>query len=96
MHRLVGATKWSNLVFKRGLSRRDALVRWQQSWVDGGRELITTGEIVQLNTQLQGVARWRFTDGWPCKWELSDFDATKSELSMETLEIAHHGLRFSG
>jgi hypothetical protein len=28
------------------------------------------------------------------KWELSELDASKSEVSIETLELAHEGLSF--
>lgn len=92
-HRLRGATKWSNLVFKRGFSRSDALIQWRQSWISGHGGRIT-GVVAQLNTKLEDVATWTFKEGWPCKWELSEFDASKNELSIETLEIAHHGLLY--
>lgn len=90
-HRLVGATKWSNLVLKRGFSTSAALITWREQWLSGTFTRIS-GEIIQLNTQLQTVGTWKFEKGWPCKWELSEFDASKSELSIETLEIAHHRL----
>jgi phage tail-like protein len=91
-HRLVGPTKWANLIFKRGFSRDAALANWRQDWVSGSKSR-KNGEIVQLDTNLQEVCAWEFKDGWPCKWELSEFDASKSELAIETLEIAHHGLK---
>ena len=40
-------------------------------------------------------AVWTFVRGWPCKWDISEFDAAKSELSIETLEIAHDGLTYA-
>ena len=53
------------------------------------------GTIIQLDTTgLKPMATWNFVRGWPCKWEISEFDASKSELAIETLEIAHEGLRF--
>ena len=55
---------------------------------------IKTGKIIQLDTALKDVAKWTFFNGWPAKWELSELDASKSELSIETLEIAHEGLKF--
>jgi phage tail-like protein len=51
------------------------------------------GSIIQLDTQLQPAQTWTFVRGWPVKWEVADFDATKSELSIETLEICHEGLK---
>ncbi len=50
--------------------------------------------ITQLDTALKPKAQWTFSRGWPCKWEISEFDASKSELAIETLEIAHDGLTY--
>ena len=35
---------------------------------------------------------WTFTNAYPCKWELSEFDASKNEVAIETLEIMHEGI----
>jgi len=53
------------------------------------------GTITQLDGSLKARATWTFTRGWPCKWEISEFDASKSELAIETLEIAHEGLTWN-
>jgi phage tail-like protein len=91
---LVGATKWTNLIFKKGFTGSSALLTWRQEWMNGKMSRIEEGRIHQLNTQLQTVATWKFYNGWPAKWEISEFDASKSELAIETLEIAHEGLLF--
>jgi hypothetical protein len=52
------------------------------------------GVITQLDTNLKPKAQWTFSRGWPSKWEISEFDATKSELAIETLEISHDGLKY--
>ena len=31
-------------------------------------------------------------EAWPAKWELSELDASKNEVAIETLELAHEGL----
>ncbi|MFL6712409.1 MAG: phage tail protein, partial [Sulfurifustis sp.] len=51
-----------------------------------------SGIITQFNTAREEMAKWRFVRGWPTKWEMAEFDASKSELAIETLEIAHEGL----
>lgn len=91
MHRLVGQTKWANLIFERGFSQNEALLQWREEWLFGSKRR-RNGRIIQLDTKLDPVCTWSFRDGWPCRWELSEFDASKSELAMEVLEIAHHGL----
>ena len=93
---LVGATKWSNIVLKQGFTGSSDLLTWRQQWLQGQMKRIESGTIIQMNTALKDVARWTFVRGWPAKWELSELDASKSELAIETLEIAHEGLIFGG
>jgi phage tail-like protein len=95
-YQLVGATKWSNLVLKKGFTKASGdtgLLKWRQDWLNGTYARMD-GSITQLNTALEPMATWKFYRGWPAKWEISEFDASKSELSIETLEIAHEGLIF--
>ena len=92
-YNLVGATKWTNLVFKQGFTKSSALIQWRQEWMQGKMNRIG-GTITQLDTALQPKAQWTFVRGWPCKWDIAEFDAAKSELAIETLEIAHDGLTF--
>jgi len=95
-----GAMKWSNIILKQGFTGSSALLDWRTDWTKGAgsaqSKLMTrvNGKIQQLNTKLDVVATWQFFAGWPVKWEISEFDASKSELAIETLEIAHHGIKF--
>lgn len=92
-YKLVGATKWKNLVLKRGFTASPELLDWRTAWLKpSGEKTRATITIEQLDTQLQTKHTWTFHDGWPCKWELSELDAAKNEVAIETLEIAHHGL----
>jgi phage tail-like protein len=90
---LVGATKWSNIVLKQGFTGSSDLLKWRTEWLNGTYTR-RGGTIEQLDTALKTVATWKFVRGWPCKWEISEFDASKSELAIETLEIAHEGISF--
>jgi len=47
------------------------------------------------STRAQPCAQWDFVRGWPSKWEIGEFDASKNELAIETLEISHDGLKFT-
>jgi hypothetical protein len=69
-------------------------IAWRESWLRGKKPSRAAGRIVQLDNALKGVCAWSFEQGWPCKWEVSEFDASKNELAIETLEIAHEGLTF--
>jgi phage tail-like protein len=93
---LVGSTKWSNIVLKQGFTGASALMKWREDWLSGEQKRMTrvNGKIIQLNTAMKEMATWQFFQGWPCKWEVGEFDASKSELAIETLEIAHNGIKF--
>jgi phage tail-like protein len=91
---LVGSTKWSNLVLKQGFTNSSGLIKWRQDWLQGKFVRIETGTITQYNTAMTAMAQWTFFRGWPAKWEISEFDASKSELAIETLEIAHEGIEY--
>ncbi len=94
-YQLVGSVKWSNIVLKQGFTKDSGLLKWRKEWTEprGGKRI--DGTITQLNTALKPRASWTFKRGWPVKWEVSEFDASKNELAIETLEIAHEGLIFA-
>jgi phage tail-like protein len=97
-HQLVGATKWPNLVLKRGFvsspPHSHKLIVWRQTWTAAENDALKRlrGKVTQLDSRMEPVCHWEFLDGWPCKWEGPDYDSSKSELAIETIEIAHSGL----
>src|SRR5262249_26271609 len=94
---LVGGMKWGPLVFKQGFTKDSGLLKWREQWTKSGPKKRSGGSIIQLDTtMLNKMAEWKFVRGWPSKWEVSEFNATKSELSIETLEISHEGITYVG
>lgn len=89
---LLGATKWNNIVLKQGFTGDSKIFEWRRDWMTGKARTRVDGDIFLLDTSLKVKAHWKFKNGWPCKWEISEFDASKSELAIETLEIAHEGI----
>jgi len=79
---------------KQGFTSSSGLITWRQQWLQG-QMTRTGGTISQRDTSLKEAAQWKFKRGWPCKWEIGEFDASKNELAIETQEIAHEGLIFS-
>ena len=93
---LMGTMKWKKIVLKQGFTGTSDLLTWFEKWmVEGGPKVRVTGKIIQLDTALKDVCQWEWEAGWPCKWEMGEMDASKNELSIETLEIAHEGLTYS-
>ncbi|HTR55496.1 MAG TPA: phage tail protein [Kofleriaceae bacterium] len=93
-YQLVGATKWSNLVLKQGFTGDGKLLAWRETWLSGTTMKRSGGTITQLDTAFQPRAQWQWFGGWPCKWEIGEFDASKSEVAIETLELAINRLVF--
>jgi phage tail-like protein len=91
---LIGSVKWKNLTLKRGFTADSDILQWRTDWMNGTmtRKEVT---IQQLDTQLNVVKTWTARDCFPMKWELSELDASKNEVAIETLELAHHGLTVS-
>ena len=89
---LYNGTKFSNLVLKRGFSGSTEFIKWRDGWVSGQSRARADVKIHQLDSSMKSVASWSFLRAWPVKWELSEFDASKSEISIETLELAHDGI----
>jgi phage tail-like protein len=104
--KLVGRTKYANIVLKQGFCGADSpLYRLRTKFMndlapknpdDGGKTIWKGpnrfgGTITQMGPD-GAKAKWAFFNGWICKWEGPDLDASKNELSIESIEIAHEGL----
>jgi phage tail-like protein len=89
--KMPGRIKYPNLVLKWGLTDSTELYEWHRSALQGNVQR-KHGSIVQLDSSGDEKARWNFVDGWPTKWDGPSFNAGASELSVETLEIAHEGV----
>lgn len=93
-HKLIGRTKFSNLVLKQGFAGGSLWAK-RQSVVndDPGFKLERfNGTVIQFGPGQKRAHSWQFTNAWICKWEGPEFDASKNEISIETIEIAHEGL----
>jgi hypothetical protein len=53
------------------------------------------GSIVIKNNRMQEMVRYTFKDAWAVSWEGPKLDSGNSNLAIETLEIAHHGIEVS-
>ena len=93
IQKVPGVLKWSNIVLKRGITDDRRLHDWrvqiEQGQIEANRK---NGSITCYAPDQSVVARYTFRRGWPCKWKGPGLDATKNELAIEELEIAHEGL----
>lgn len=85
-----GNTKYTNIKLIRGVSEEtDKVRKWlsdtsfKMETYDGTIKLLTAGGAK--------ATEWNLRDVMPTKWSVSSFDAGASQVSMETLELAHRG-----
>jgi phage tail-like protein len=90
-HKLITQVGFPVLVLERGLALDD-LWKWAQAAADGDVERKT----VRIRLQNEAGERawsWEIANAIPVKWTASDLDGQAGQILMETLELAHHGLR---
>jgi phage tail-like protein len=89
--KLPGRIRYPNVTLRRGLTTSRELWDWWETVRDGTLQRRTV-LIALLDDSGQPVLRWTLREAWPVKWELSELDASKNEVAIETLELAHEGL----
>ena len=93
-----GRMKWSNLVLKRGvIGRRDPLDdsdlwTWFNEFLEG-RGTRKDGMITLLGLDGKPVHVWSFKRGLPAKWNGPSLNAGRGEVAVESIEIAHEGIK---
>lgn len=92
VRKLPGLTKHANIVLRRGVTQDAELWNWRKT-VEDGQVDRRNGSIVLLDDDRSEVLRWNFTNGWISKWVGPNLNAEGNEVAIETIEIAHEGLR---
>ena len=92
VHKVPKITKYQNIVLKRGITDSNVLWKWHQDVVDG--KIRRKSVYVSLR-DAEGRARWRwnFIEAYPVKWTGPDLKADGNSVAIETLELAHNGIR---
>ncbi|MEG0780355.1 MAG: phage tail protein [Oscillospiraceae bacterium] len=90
-YKIPGLKKYGNITLKKGLTDSLVMYEWLITGVDGpvDRKTIT---ITSLDESEQPVASWQVINAWPIKYTAPDFNATSSEVAIESVEVAHEGM----
>jgi len=90
-HKLITQVSYPVVILERGLVLDD-LWKWALAVADGEVQRKTLW--IRLKNEANEPAwAWQVEHALPVKWTSSDLDASSSPVVMETLELAHHGLR---
>ena len=90
-HKLITQVSYPVVVLERGLALDD-LWKWALAAADGEVKRKTIRIRLQNEANEKAWA-WQIEHALPVKWASSDLDAQTSPVVMESLELAHHGLR---
>ncbi|PWU14358.1 MAG: phage tail protein [Verrucomicrobia bacterium] len=92
VRKLTGLRKQNNIVLKRGITQaRKELWNWYKNTINGVQDR-RDGAIVLQDEEHKDVLRWKFENGWICKWEGPSVNATGNDVAIESIEICHEGL----
>ena len=89
--KLPGLKKYGNITMKQGVADSMVMYEWMIAGVEGEVERKTI-TITILDETETATASWQVINAWPAKYTAPDFNATASEVAIETLEIAHEGM----
>ena len=94
VRKIPGLIKHSNITLKWGTTDSTDLYDWYQDIVNGGIQNSRKNiSIITLDEEGGEAARWEFERCWPTKYDAPDMNATGNEIAIETLEIAHEGMK---
>lgn len=90
--KIPGLIKYGNVVLKWGTTDSIELFQWREK-VQFGTDYRKNMAVIILNEEGQMAARWEFSQAWPTKYDAPDLKANGNEIAIETLEIAHEGMK---
>ena len=88
--KLPGRVRYPNVILKRGLTTTHDLWDWWQTVVNGSVERRSV-LITLLDDSRNAMLRWQLREAWIAKFEAPEFDASKNEVAIESIELAHEG-----
>ena len=87
-----GNTKYSNVKLTRAVSEETAKVRkWLNDNSFKSEPFVGTIKLFTAKKDDAAVAEWELRGVMPVKWAIAGFDAGASQVSLESLELAHEG-----
>jgi len=91
-----GQTKYMNITLRRGITLDTQLYDWHRQWATGDPAAPRkNGSIVLLDRQGQEKMRWNFQSAWPAKWTGPNFSSEGNDIAIESIEIAHEGVKLA-
>lgn len=99
VHVLPGRAKYGgNIVLKRGVTYSEALWTWFQEGLTKGTATSVQMAVILIvrydhKNKKRIALRWNVEKAFPVKWNGPTLNSGNNEIAVETIEIAHQGLK---
>ncbi|MEA3309670.1 MAG: phage tail protein [Chloroflexota bacterium] len=99
IHVLTGRAKYGgNIVLKRGVTYSDALWKWFQKDLTQGKVTPVQMAVILIvrydfKRKKRIALRWNVAQAFPVKWTGPNLSMSGNDVAVETIEIAHQGLK---
>lgn len=90
--KLPGLSKYGNVTLKKGVVMDQDFFKWFKTGVEGDVARLDIS-ILLLDEQRQEKVRYNLTQAWAVKFMAPDLKASANEIAINSLEVAHEGLR---
>jgi phage tail-like protein len=92
--KLPGLVKYGNVSLKWGITDSMEIYNWRKQVEDGKiKDARKSVSISLLDDEGKEVNRWELTAAWPTKYSSPSLNATANEVAIESLDIAHEGIK---
>lgn len=90
--KLPGLAKYGNITLKWGVTDSMDMYKWMEDSISG-KTTRKTVTIIAIDEEGADVATWQVLEAWPAKYSAPDWNATASAVAIESLELAHEGMK---
>ena len=95
--KMPGLTKYGNVTLKWGMTENMSFYEWVSAISDGSKgsaeDRVTDITIYLQDDAHNDIANWTLFSAWPCKYTAPDFNASSSEISFESVELAFEEMK---
>ena len=95
VRKIPGLIKYGNLTLKWGITDSSQEFFDWRKLVEEGKMADARQDIALILMDEEGndKSRWEFSQAWPTKYDAPDFNAKGTDIAIETLELAHEGMK---
>lgn len=88
-YKMPSKTSYNNLILKRGILLNSRVIKWCEDALLNYEFQTSNLTVSLLNNKHLPLINWYVVDAYPVKWEVSELNAERNEIAIETIELAY-------